>query len=47
MKQVTVYKIAADLVLAGKTNDEVRKALFNTKGVKVNQIRLAMALLSE
>lgn len=46
MTQLQVFKIVADMVKEGRTNDEVRKALFSTKGVRVAQIAKAMALLS-
>ena len=46
MTQVKVIALAADMIKEGKTNEEVRKSLFNTKGVKLAQIRAVMALIS-
>ena len=47
-KKMTTLKliaIAADLIKAGKTNDEIRKALFNTKGSRCPQIYKVMKLI--
>lgn len=47
MTQLKVIEIAANLIKEGKTNAEVKKALFNTKGVRVSQIQKAMKLIAE
>jgi predicted transcriptional regulator len=43
--QLKVIAIAAEMVKAGKTNEEIRNALFDTKGVRVQQICNVMKLL--
>ena len=45
MTQVKMIAIAADLIKEGKTNREVKTALFNLKGARVSQIRKVMALI--
>jgi hypothetical protein len=45
MIQLKVIAIAAEMVKAGKTNEEIRNALFDTKGVRVQQICNVMKLL--
>ena len=42
MKLIEVHALAAKLVKEGKTNAEVRKALFNMKCVRIAQINEAM-----
>lgn len=44
MKQADVDAKVAALRAAGRTNDEIRKVLFNTKGVRLAQIRKAGVL---
>lgn len=46
MKQIEVFALAANLIKEGKTNEEIRKILFNTKGVRVSQINKAMELIA-
>lgn len=41
MKQAEVNKLAEALRAAGKSESEIRSALFNTKGVKISQIKKA------
>lgn len=45
MTQLKVIAIAAEMVKLGKTNEEIRKLLFKTNGVRVQQIRNVMKLL--
>jgi hypothetical protein len=45
MTQVKMISIAADLIKEGKTNREIRTALFNLKGARVEQIRKVMAII--
>ena len=45
MTQVDVYALAANMMKEGKTNEDIRKSLFNTKGVRMAQIRKVMALI--
>jgi hypothetical protein len=45
MTQLKVIAIAAEMAKAGKTNEEIRSALFDTKGVRVQQILNVMKLL--
>ena len=46
MTQIKMIEIAANLIKEGKSNDEIRKILFNTKGARVSQIRNVMALIA-
>ena len=46
MTALKLTAIAADLLKQGKTNEEIRKALFNTKGARVSQINKIMDLLA-
>ena len=46
MTQLNMIQIASDLIKAGKTNDEIRKILFNTKCARVQQIQKVMALIA-
>ena len=41
-----MFKIAADMIKDGKSNEEIRKALFNTKGARVAQINKVMDLIA-
>jgi hypothetical protein len=45
MKRIEVMSLVASLLVQGRTNKEIRKALFNTKGVRLRQIREVDALL--
>ena len=46
MTQVQVFAIAADLINQGKTDEEIRAALFCIKGVRLTQIQKTMKLIS-
>lgn len=46
MNQLKVIEIAASLIKEGKTNEEIKKILFNTKGVRVSQINKVMELIA-
>lgn len=45
MNQLKVIEIAAKLAKEGKTNAEIEKVLFNTKGTRVSQIKKVMELM--
>lgn len=45
MTQLKMIAAAAEMIKAGKTNAEIRKALFNLKGARLAQIRKTMALI--
>lgn len=46
MTQIKMIEIAANLIKEGKSNDEIRKILFNTKGARLSQIQKVMALIA-
>ena len=46
MTQLKMIQIAAEMIKQGKTNDEIRKSLFNTKGARLEQIQRTMKLIS-
>jgi len=46
MNQLKVIEIAANLIKEGKSDAEVKQALFNTKGVRVSQIEKVMKLIA-
>ena len=46
MTQIKMFEIAANLIKEGKSNDEIRKILFNTKGARLAQIRKVMELIA-
>ena len=46
MTQVQVFAIAANLIKQGKTDEEIRAALFCTKGVRLTQIQKTMKLIA-
>lgn len=46
MTLLKLHSIAAELVKEGKSNEEIRKALFDTKGARLSQIKKVMALVS-
>ena len=45
MKRIEVMALVASLLVQGKTNKEIRSALFNAKGVRLRQIQEVAALL--
>jgi hypothetical protein len=46
MTQIKMIQIAADMIKEGKSNDEIRKHLFNIKGARLSQIKKVMALIA-
>jgi hypothetical protein len=46
MTKLKMIALAADLIKQGKSNDEIRKILFNTKGARLDQIQKVMALIA-
>lgn len=46
MTQIKMIQIAAEMIKQGKTNEEIRKALFNTKGARLAQIQKTMKLIA-
>ena len=46
MTQIKLHKIAAEMIKQGKSNEEIRKALFNTKGARVAQVENTMKLIA-
>lgn len=46
MKLIDVIALAAKMIKEGKTDAEIKKALFDTKGVKVSQIEKVMNLIA-
>ena len=45
MTQLKMIQIAAEMIKQGKTNEEIRKALSNTKGARLAQIKKTMKLI--
>jgi hypothetical protein len=46
MTQLKMIQIAADMIKAGKSDAEIRRALFNLRGARVSQIQQVMALIA-
>lgn len=46
MTQLKVFAIAADMIKQGKSDAEIRAALFRTKGVRLEQIQKTMKLIT-
>lgn len=46
MTQIQVFALAADMIKQGKSDAEIRAALFRTKGVKLEQIQKTMKLIA-
>lgn len=45
MTQLKLIAIAAEMIKEGKTDAEIRKSLFNTKGARMAQIQKVMGLI--
>jgi len=46
MTQIKMIQIAAEMIKQGKTNEEIREALFRIKGARVAQIQKTMKLIA-
>ena len=46
MTQLKVFAIAAEMLEQGKSDAEIRAALFRTKGVRLEQIQKTMKLIT-